>query len=511
MGSPMHRTLGIVLASFLAATSLRANFNPAGWHSEPLATSGSNNGEWYFYPDGFANPRILTKATGSTAAANAARRILFGGPPTWLESPSVNLALSRQGAFVPTLGGGGFLVAPHNLTLRMAVFDSGGTATIETIDSASGAYTGISAELDATGILHVGYIWNGNTICYARRNGPGNWRIAVQTLPSLDLHETAVVPTTTTAVSLYYTATNITPSPFVRSLWEATPRVEANGQLFITSGNNPMQRREDFVATILRGSRVGLVGRVFYFGADLTTSWKLRRRTGAASTDLEVAGNVEPRSIRVAFGPDGNQRVAWYNLTNRRIHYLRPVAANVDLPVLAGFPVVTTGNQANADLLGLHFGPDGLPYLLYRTTNATGFAAFPNDEFDFSGNGRPDLLDTAFNSTTAGLEVLPVGPAVPGVANSANRFKIRFPTIGSALTTGTGGIQTNSENLLYQVELSPDLTTWTLLTTGAGITYTPTVLDGALRTFVGVVNEPAPGAFRNRFARMTVTRLTYPY
>jgi hypothetical protein len=512
MGSRVNRTFGILLATFLGASGLRANFTPAAWRREPLeALVGASTGNgWYFFPDGLNNPRILLKATGLLAASSPDRKLLTAGPPSWTSSAADPITLSKQGPFVPTIGGGGFLVAPHNGTLKMAIFDSSGAATIETIYSVSGSYTGISAELDSTGKLHVGFILNGNTIFYARRNNPGNWTIAGQTLPSLDIHETAVVPSTSTAVSLYYTATNISPTPYVRTLWEATPKVEADGKLYIMSGANPALRREDFVATILRGSRVAPLGRVYYFGDGLTSSWKLRRRTGASSTDLETAGNVIPRSIQVAFGPDGKQRVAWYNQTNKRVHYLKPGTAN-DIPALAGYPVTLSGTLANPDLLGLHFGPDGMPYLLYRTNDATGFVAYPNDNFDFNGNGRPEILDSAFNSTRAGLESLPVKPAAAGVANSANRLKLRFPTIGSALSNGVGGLQSTTENLLYRVELSPDLVTWTALSTGTAITYTPTASSGTLNTYVGVVAEPAPGTFPKRFARLAVTRLTYPY
>jgi hypothetical protein len=152
-----------------------------------------------------------------------------------------------------------------------------------------------------------------------------------------------------------------------------------------------------------------------------------------------------------------------------------------------------------------------MPYLLYRTNDAAGFVAFPNDDFDFNGNGRPEILDSAFNSLQAGLEVLPVGPAVAGVANSANRLKIRFPTIGSANSNGVGGVQSASENLLYGVEVSPDLVTWTPLASGTSISYTATATNGTLKTFVGVVNDPAPGVFPKRFARLLVNRLAYPY
>jgi hypothetical protein len=511
MGSPMHRTLGIVLASFLAATSLPANLAPTAWHSEPLATSGSSINHWYFFPDEINKPRILVKAT--TSGTNAPpRKILTDGPPSWTAGPSATMPLiSKQGVLVPSLGGGGFLAAPHNVAaVRVAVLDNSGGFTVETADSNAGTYTAISAELDSTSRLHLGYVWNGDTVCYARRNASGGWLFTSLTMPAgTVIHDTAVVPITTNDVNLYFCAT----ASGVTTLWQAKPGIpQPQNQLLIQWSGNPLVNVENFVGQTLRGSRVGLVGRLYYFGSGNTTSWTFKRYNNlGVKTDLETAGFVIPRSIHVATGPDGNQRVAWYNQSTKKIHYLKPVAPGVDVPTVVGYPVALTGTPANPDLLGLHFGPDGLPYILYRTNDATGFVAYPNDNFDFNGNGRPEILDAAFNSTTAGVEVLPVGPAVPGVANSANRFKIRFPTIGTANSNGQGGIQTSTENLLYKVELSPDLVTWTPITSGMSITYTATVLNGTLKTFVGVVNEPAPGAFRNRFARMTVTRLTYPY
>jgi hypothetical protein len=514
--------MGLLLATFLGASSLQANFAPAAWQSEPLGKAANNNNEWYLFPDSSKNPRVLVKS-------GANRKLLTGGPPSWIESAAVNMGLAAQGTFVADGAGGGFLIAApggaNSQTLRMAIFQSDGSSNVEAIDTVLGNYTGISAELDSTGKLHVGYVWNNATICYARRESPTNWNIAIETLPSTSIQDTAVVPVSFNSVALYYCAT----ASSTRTLWRCTPKVHPrSGTLLISypalaaSGafpalpENRREAMENNVGQTIRGSRVGLSGRVYYFGSDGTSSWKFRRYSNDSAPEdepltLEVAGNVIPKSIRVAFGPDGNQRVAWYNETNKRIHYLRPVAANVDVPALGGYPVVTTGLQTNSDLLGLHFGPDGTPYLLYRTTLSAGFIAFPNDHFDTNGNGRPQILDTAFNSNSAGLEVLPVKATFPGVANSANRFKIRFPTIGNAITNGVGGIQTAAENLLYTVEVSSDLGTWTPLSPGSAITYTNTAISGSVRTYVGVINDPAPGPFPTRFARLNVSRLNYPY
>jgi hypothetical protein len=507
----MQATLGIVLATFFLSIPLRANLSPAAWHSEPLATSGSSVNHWYFFPDELNRPRILVKAT--TSGQNAPpRKILTDGPPSWTAGPAANMALiSKQGVLVPSLGGGAFLAAPHNVAnVKVAVLDNSGTFTLETADTNAGTYRSISAELDSTGRLHLGYVWNDSTVCYARRNAAGGWLFTSLTMPAgTFIHDTAVVPITTSDVNLYFCAT----ASGVTTLWQAKPGIpQPQNQLLIQWSGNPLVNVENFVGQTLRGSRVGLTGRLYYFGSGNSASWTFKRYNNlGAKTDLESAGGVSPKSIHVATGPDGNQRVAWYNESTKRIHYLKPVAPGVDVPTVVGYPVTLSGTTTNPDLLGLHFGPDGLPYILYRTNDTNGFVAFPNDNFDFNGNGRPEILDTAFNSKFAGPEVLPLGPAVPGVANSANRFKIRFPTIGTANSNGQGGIQTTTENLLYKIELSPDLVSWTPLTTGASITFTPTATNGALKTFVGVVDGTAPGAFPQRFARLRVTRLNYPY
>lgn len=507
----MNRTLGLFLATFLGASNLQANFAPTAWQSTALDFAAGASNNWYFYPDDLGNPRILTKATTSGMVAPA-RKILTGGPPAWTAGESATMPLiSKQGVFVPTSGGGGFLVAPHNVAgVKAALFDNSGSHVLEIADGNGGTYTGISAEMDSTGRLHLGYIFNANTICYARRNLAGGWIFTSVNLGAgVVIHDTAVVPITTDNVNLYYcaTASNVT------TLWQAKPGIpQPQNQLLIQWGSNPLVNVENFVGKTLRGSRAGNVGRLFYFGNNNSNSWifKLYNNLGT-KTDLETAGNVSPKSIHVAFGPDGKQRVAWYNETSKKIHYLKPVAAGVDVPVPAGTPVALTGALADPDLLGLHFGPDGMPYILYRRDLNEGFVAFPNDNFDTNGNGRPQILDAAFNSNSAGLEVLPVKAAFPGVANSANRFKIRFPTIGSANSNGVGGIQTASENLLYKVEVSPDLVNWTPLNTGPAITYTATSTVGALKTYVGVINETAPGIYPKRFARLAVTRLNYPY
>ena len=55
------------------------------------------------------------------------------------------------------------------------------------------------------------------------------------------------------------------------------------------------------------------------------------------------------------------------------------------MPIIAGYPVVTTSKQSLTDLSGFHFTPDGTPCLLYRTTLATAFVATPREDLVWTG------------------------------------------------------------------------------------------------------------------------------
>lgn len=511
----MNRTMGLLLATFLGASNLQANFAPAAWQSEQLPGTGGNNVP-YMFPDLTGGPKVLVKGRGT---GNVPLKTLTGGPPVWTAGSSTNIAANKDGVFVPTPDGGGYLVAPHNSTLRCVIIAPNGSGTVENLDTTTANYSGISAALDYTfsgtpgGVLHVAYIRNGNTLGYARRNGSGAsaWRVANPAATfNFPLLSTAVVPATTTDVNLYYTINTVGSR---LDLWVARP-VQVSTVLAVITQASPTSNVEDIVQAPLCGTRVGGLDRLYFVGSGgiSETTWKLRRLLGGAGGTIQTLGStVDARGIRVAVAPDGRQRIAWYDATARVVHYLRPSTVADGPPYSAHQPVVGTGAQTNATLHGFTFSPDATPFLLYRNGAGSDFIAFPNDNFDTNGNGRPQILDTAFNSNSAGLEVLPVKATFPGVANSANRFKIRFPTIGNASSNGVGGIQTAAENLLYTVEVSSDLGTWTPLSPGSAITYTNTAISGSVRTYVGVVNDPAPGPFPTRFARLNVSRLNYPY
>lgn len=259
----------------------------------------------------------------------------------------------------------------------------------------------------------------------------------------------------------------------------------------------------------LRGTRVGGFDRVYFIGTNGGTTWNLRRLLAGTGTTLQtLAATVDARGIHVAKAPDGRERIAWYDATARRLHYLRPSGSTDGPPYTAAQPLVGTGSQTHAELRGFHFDAGGTPYLLHRNGAGSDFIAFPNDAFDIDGNGRPELLDTAFASTTAGLEVLPLAPAVAGLPFSANRFKVRFPTIGNALYSG-GTVQSSSENLRYAVEYSDNGRVWQ--STHGIISYNVTADAGGVKTYTAVSEQTAPGSFPRRFARLVVTRPTYPY
>ena len=509
----MNRTLGLLLATFLGASNLPANFAPAAWQSAALPGTGGNNLP-YMFPDLTGGPNVLVKGRGT---GNVTLKTLTGGPPVWTAGPSTNIAANKDGVFVPTPDGGGYLVAPHNSTLRCVVIAPNGSGTVENLDSTSATYSGISAALDYTnsgssgGVLHVAYVRNNTTLGYARRNGSGAspWRVANPAAPiGFPVLSTAVIPATTTDVNLYYTI-NTTGARL--DLWIARP-VQVSTVLAVISQASPTSNVEDVVQAPLCGTRVGGLDRLYFIGSGgiSESTWKLRRLLGGAGGTIQTLGaTVDARGVRVAVAPDGRQRIAWYDATARVLHYLRPSTVADGPPYSAHQPIIGTGAQSNATLHGFTFSPDGTPFLLYRNGAGSDFIAFPNDHFDTNGNGRPQILDTAFNSNSAGLEVLPVGPAVAGLSFSANRFNVRFPTIGSAFEVTGGAVQSTTENLRYALEYSPNGTTWTSAQGVASFNVTAT--QGTVRTFTVVSEQSAPGTLPKRFARLVVTRPAYPY
>ncbi len=518
---PAATAFALILLGTLSAS---ASLLPADWMSVQLANAGATNStnQWFFFPDAQSNPRIVAKTI--TGTASVARSFLTGGPPAWAASDPVSTAgLNKEGVFVPTGADSGFLVGPHEsgtYKMRMLTF-SGGTVGDSVVDTiAATGLSGISAALDPAGNLHASWIWSpgaNESLVYARRSGAGVWEITdvVFARPQggadngKRIGDTAVVPSAFGTANVYFTLTTPVSGGSVTSLMRMNSLVNG-GQLFLTDAT--VLITQAVKTTPLRGTRVGSSDRLYYFEGNV-----LRRWNGSGATDVQgaVAGAV-PLSIQVGISPvDGRQRVAWYDSNTRKIHYLKP--GTTDLTYTAYNPVTIPGNSLpNADLYGLHFNSAGLPYILYRRGPGEGYVAFPNDEFDTSGNGHPEIVDEGLTSPQGALEVLPVKAAVAGVMNSADRFKIRFTTPGStAVVASLPRLESTTTNLRYEVEVSTNGTTWTKLTANNSITFTKTAESGTspnlVRTYVGVFPEPAPGNQPLRFARLIVTRKDYPY
>ncbi|HSP42509.1 MAG TPA: hypothetical protein VLO11_06545 [Luteolibacter sp.] len=483
--------------------ALHANFAPANWHDEELLASGGNLRP-YFFPDAAGNPRIAVKRGRDSGSATL--RLLDEGPPEWIAGADTTIAQNRHGVFVPAPGGGGYLVASHNGTsLRVAVFAPDGSVTVDTAPLNPMSLSAISAALDPSGVLHIGFVAAGSYLGYVRRSGEGanRWRVA-DTFASISypIVSTAVIASSTN-VSIYFT---INSSPGRLDLWRARP-IEVSGLLLVVHGQSPLVNSDNIVQAALRGTRGGGTERLYYIGSDGGSTWKLRRLQNGVDTNLELLGQtVDCRGIFTATPSDGRERIAWYDAEARKLHYLRPNSA-ADGPPYAVF--LGSGSQTNAELEGFMFAPGDIPCLLHRDGAGNDFVSFPRDRFDIDGNGREDLLDIAFNSPVAGLEALPVGEAVPGLEFSADRFNVRFPTIGSAAHDGNGAVVSVSENLRWAVEYSPDGSDWDSVNGVASFNLTAS--NGSLRTFTVVSEAPAPGTHPRRFARVVVSRPVFPY
>lgn len=508
MGCRVIRWLFPLALGLAVSPPVHSDLRPAAWHSAALPGTGGNN-RTFIVPDAAGAPRIFVKSNPTSGSATT--KYLTGGPPVWTAGPQGSLAVRGGGVFAPSPSGGGVLVAAHGSSLKAVIIGANGSGTEEVIDNTVATYSAISVALDPSGVPHVGYA-RGTNLCYARRSGSGTtpWRKADQVAPlNITIGDTAVLPASGTDVALYYTLTVAT-NPAVRyDLYRARP-VQIQNVLFVVHTTSPQVSLEAVVQPKLRGTRVGGFDRVYFIGANGGSTWNLRRLLAGSGTTLQaLTATVDPRGIHVAKAPDGRERIAWYDATARKLHYLRPSGATDGPPYAVAQPVVGTGSQTSAELRGFHFDAGGTPYLLYRNGAGSDFIAFPNDAFDLNGNGRPELLDSAFASTTAGLEVLPLVPAIAGIPSSANRFKVRFPTIGDALYNGVGAVQSSAENLRYAVEYSENGSTWQ--STNGIIAYHVTANAAGVKTYTAVSEQTAPGNFPRRFARLVVTRPSYPY
>lgn len=536
MAGAMKPAVAVFASLLLGSLPSAASFKASDWKSIQLPAAGGTNStnQWFFFPDENKAPRIVSKVASNQA--NVARITLTGGPPDWTATAPTNTAgMDKEGFFVqsPLSSETGFLVGVHrpsgeNFRLRMWSFANGSVGN-EVVDpeASTVGISGISAAVDPQGNLHVAWVWSPGTnesLCYRRRSNGGTWDqevkfIVLNRTNNVDngvrVGQTAVVPTSFNSASIYFTQNTPITQPVsgtVTSL-RRTTTILNGGQIFLTS---PETLVTAGVKHALRGFRMGSVDRIFYFEGD-TMKRRIDNGTTAATIDVgdPVTGAI-PEGIHAAISPvDGRQRIAWYDSNSKKIYYLRPNAVDVDYTQFN--PITITGNGA-ADLYGLHFDSTGLPYILYRRAAAEGYVAIPNDNFDFDGNGRADVIDDGFGSTKLGVTTLPVIPPASNLPTSGNKFKIQFPTVGSASTNGLGAVVSkaeSNESLKYELEVSTDGVVWTKITSGAPISYSFVKTGGSgnneTRTCTGVFSDPAPGSVPKRFARVIVTRTPYPY
>ncbi|MCW1884322.1 hypothetical protein OKA04_06235 [Luteolibacter flavescens] len=503
MSSPFFRLL--VLPVLFSAVA-HADLDDWRVSQLPVASAGDNN--WYFFPDIAKTPRVLVKATGT--GNNVNRRLLTGGPPVWTAEPATATpSLNKQGISVPFLNGM-FLIAAHNNALRMTFLNASGAATAsELIDSTVPVTsTGLSAALDPDGNLHVIYIGRSGTstetIRYARRTTSGSWiktNLDLSTTTSPFIRNTVILPSSPTSATVYASMKTGTVVSLLRlsiSITGTLPRFSNPANL----GNN--------IAEPIAGNRLGGADRVYYFLSNgQQSAWNMRQVNDP--DPIQTIGLALPTSIICKPGPDNKQRVVWLDGLGKKIHYLKP---STDPQKVFDVLHPVTGTTGSAEVRGLHFDPSDTPYLLYRNNSSQGFIAYPDENFDSDGNGRADLLDFAFNSTKAGIDVLPPGPAAPGLPLSENKFKFRIPTIGSAFVNGTGGIQ-STKNLIYSVQTSTNAINWTTLGSGSPLFFVEHSSTGTfpdqVKTFTVMYNETIPAAPSRRFFRVKVTRPAVAY
>ncbi|MEK7952623.1 hypothetical protein [Luteolibacter soli] len=498
-----------MLLSALATLTAQAQVDISTWRTAQLASATTGvESNWYFHPDSSKNPRVLVKATGTTAKVNY--RYLSGGPPTWTTGAATALSnMNKQGVVVPFVNGI-YFIAPHNNVLRMTFFNAAGTATIsEIIDNTMPISSiGLSAALDTGNGLHVAYVGNPNTttekLGYAFRSASGTWKRATAvdlTTLSQFIRQTAMLPSGSGAGKIY--------ASFKTGSTTTLLRVSVANNLIVNAAGDGNQTPGANIAEAIAGNRLGGVDRVYYFAEQAQQGfWSLKQ---AGLTDpIQNIGFSLPTSIICKPGPDNKQRIVWSDGISKKLNYLKP-GAGTD-PFDVSYPV--KGTSAIAEVRGLHFDANDKPYLLYQNSPTAAFIAFPDEERDSDGNGREDLIDYAFNSSTAGIQIL--NPALPaaGFPLSENKFKFTIPTIGSTIANGTGLISA-TQNLTYGVETSTDRTTWTPLGTGSQLFFAQSSATGLfpneLKTFTAFYNEAIPNATKRRFFRVTVKRTAYPY
>ncbi|QJE97215.1 hypothetical protein [Luteolibacter luteus] len=534
----MIRTILAAATGLLMLPPAKADLNPDNWTSVVVEDSASPTGNtaWHFWPDQQNNARILAKELSNQDVVShmllETTAPVTLTPPSWTRNDLLDMANpNKEGVFLPNGSDGGDMFAGHQNSggqqkLYCTNYLNGFAASerIDPVNEAISTISNISAFRDPSGNLHVAYVSDAGTtnerLRYARHPAGGEWEMTWvsftgSTSPGY-VKGTAVIASSLDDVRLYFTYD----TPTTNSLLKATPK-KIGSVLTIIHQDYPLENIENFVDNSVTASRFNGTERIFYFAVTSLTQRVLKRLVGTTKAELQTvtigtnaASGPLPRSIFTATAPDGKQRIAWYEGRNRRIHYLKPQTTAAEIPYVSGTPITLANNGlglTDANLLGFHFSANGLPFLLYRRLLNDGYVAYPKDSFDFNGNKRADLLDVAFNSTNAGLEVLPIDP-------TEKRMKLRFPTIGSSAAQTTGSniatVTSSEQNLKYAVQVSTDMVNWTTIGNQASVTYSFTNDGGQnpnqRRTFTAVLTQEAPGNTAKRFARLSVTRTAQP-
>ena len=469
------------------------------WRKVQLGNAAADANQWYFHPESDGSPRVLVK-TASTGV-NVTRRLLTGGPPVWTTGSAMTTPeLNKQGVAVQRENGI-YLIAPYNDELRLTFFNADGTAKFSKLVDTDASITsvGLSAAIDPQQNLHIVYVGNpgtaSETLRYARLSANGQtWvKDTVETSSLAQyVQQTVILPTAETSAKIYASLKSTTATSLLRRTINQYGIVAASGDGNLTPGVT--------ISEHIAGNRNNNADCVYYFSKPINGStWSLKQ--ASVTTAIKEVGNVLPTSIISKAGPDGKQRIAWLDGTGKTIHYMKATGSgsfDVSQPVKD-----TTGT---AEVRGLHFDANDKPYLLYRNSGTAGFIAYPDENQDTNGNGRPDLLDVAFNSNTAGVQVLDPVAAAPGLPLSQTKFKFRIPTVGAAIANGAGGLFSDTLKLTYNVETSTNGIAWTTLGAGSPLIWVLHSTDGDVRVYSGMYNETIPAAPSKRFFRIKVTR-----
>lgn len=535
MAGAMKRAVSAIAFAFLLVLQASASLSPEDWQNERLANvmSAPSGNVWAFWPDTANSLRIFNKGisgNNSTPFSMITGGPVAGGLPAWTAGASSPLGgINKDGVFVRTGAETGYYIAPHEnggtFTLKCVSLDNGLT-TVTVIDSTpSTTLDKISAWVDESPQknLHVAWVRNAGAgaterLCYARTEA-GQWKGIAQQLNGTapgEVRGTAVIASSLTDVRLYFTFATTTGV----SCLKATPKY-FNGVMFIIHVTFPQTNMSgvSICDNPIVVTRKNFVDRIYGFTMPTGTATTRSLKRWTPGNEDTIIANIPavgglapaPRSIAVASAPDGRERIAWYEVRGRRVHYVKPTTASGESAYSTGAPIQFAGTSLpDADVLGLQFGAEGRPYILSRRSLTEGYVSFPKDDFDYDGNGRKDLLDNAFNSTTAGFKLITGGP-------HAGNFKVEFPTMSQA--DDTNGV-VSSENVnsdvddryRYEIETSADLVTWTKINTAAGATYTFVANGGSgvnqRRIFTATLQSSTA---LKRFARMNVTRLGNPY